>query len=81
MIYYINHVESLTKAAHQQLWGHVSAKKFAQEVYSKGKYFYEMYPLTKNVDVEPVKVEISELKENLSLKLMLMAAQQSAIDF
>ena len=40
-----------------------------------------MYPPTKNVHVEPVKVEISELKGNSSLILMLMAAQQSAINF
>ena len=33
------------------------------------------------MDVEPVKVEISELKGNSSLKLIIMAAQQSAIDF
>ena len=49
LIYYINHVESLTKSDQKKLWGHVSDKKFAQEAYYKGKYFYEMYPLTQNV--------------------------------
>ena len=63
LIYYIYHVESLSKTDEEQLWGHVSAKKCAQDVYSEGKYFYEMYPFTKNVKVELVKVEISQLKK------------------
>ena len=70
LIYYINHVESVTKTDHEQLWGHVSATKFGEEVYSKGQYFYEMFRLSKNVEVEPMKVETSELKWKSSLKLI-----------
>ncbi|KAK0159870.1 hypothetical protein PV327_010936 [Microctonus hyperodae] len=81
LIYYVNHIESFTKIDQEQLWGHVSAKRFAKENYSKGKYFYEMYSPTKNVNMEPVEVKVSELKCNSSLKLMLMTAEKGTIDF
>ena len=42
-IYYINNEESLSKTDVKQQWGKPTTHQLAQEKYSKGKYFYEMF--------------------------------------
>lgn len=65
--YYVNNTESLRKTSIEQVWGRASAKKFAQDKYSKGRYFFQMYPKKVKPVIEPMKVELFELKGDSTL--------------
>ncbi|XP_063624767.1 uncharacterized protein LOC134796509 [Cydia splendana] len=73
LIYYINHEESFSKTSEEQQWGRPSARQFAKEKYSKGKYFDEMYPPAKKIRCDPLPLDVSELKGKSSLKLIMEA--------
>lgn len=72
LIYYINNEESLTKTDCEQQWGAPSAQQFAKKKYSKGKYFFEMFPPDNELaDIQPFGVDLSELQSPSALKIML----------
>lgn len=75
LIHYINIHDSISKTAIEQQWGQPSARKLAQEKYSKGKYMFEMFPpreRKKNV-ARPRPVCASELQDTCPLKIVLLS--------
>lgn len=81
LIYYINNEESLSKTDHEQLWGKPTARQMAKLKYSKGKYFYEMFPPIEKVQkVEPYSISITELEESCALKTILVTAAKNESD-
>lgn len=74
LIYFINNENSFTKTSQEQQWGKPSARQFSKEKYSKGKYFYEMFPTAKKHKCEPFQFDVSDLKEDCALKCVLEAA-------
>lgn len=71
----------MTKTNKEQIWGRPSARQFAQEKYSKGKYFYEMFPPKEKVEIPPMEVELSELKGNSVLRMILLAKDKNKFDY
>ncbi|KAK0157298.1 hypothetical protein PV328_011056 [Microctonus aethiopoides] len=51
VIYYINNEQSLSKTNFGQQWGAPSVTQMAKEMYSKGKYVFEMYPPNKKPNI------------------------------
>jgi len=76
VIYYVNHEDSFTKTDFEQTWGKLTARQFAQEKYSKGKYFYELFPPVLKPKINPVPVNISELQRPSALKTIMIEASK-----
>lgn len=72
LIHYINHEESLSKTDYEQQWGKPSERQLVQEKYSKGKYFWQMFPPKKSSQVIQCKlINVSELEEPSALRSIL----------
>ncbi|KAK0070637.1 hypothetical protein PV325_000296, partial [Microctonus aethiopoides] len=67
-------VISLSKTNFGQQWGAPSVTQMAKEMYSKGKYVFEMYPPNKKPNIEPTKTTIYELKELSPYRTTLLGA-------
>ncbi|OXU27206.1 hypothetical protein TSAR_015050, partial [Trichomalopsis sarcophagae] len=76
LIRYVNTEESLSKSYHEQEWGKPTVRQFSKEQYSKGKYFYEMFPPAQS-DTKLCAADVCELKESWPLKLVLIAASRN----
>lgn len=76
LINYVNNEESLSKTNYEQEWGKPTKHQFAQEKYSKGKYFYEMFPPPKKPKIDSYSLDISELKESSALRTVMIEASK-----
>lgn len=81
LIHYINHEEDMSKTCYEQKWGKPSARQFAKEKYSKGRYFNEMFPIKQKKTYEPVSIDMSDLIEHSALRSVMEAASQTENTF
>lgn len=59
----------------EQQWGKPSARQFAKEKYSKGRYFDEMFPTKQKTTYEPMPIDLSDLVEDSALRSLMEASQ------
>ena len=81
LIKYVNNESSFTKTSYEQEWGKPTVHQFAQEKYSKGKYFNEMYRSEKvclegldelfSSNAQELIQDVMELKSNSALKVVI----------
>ncbi|KAJ8730850.1 hypothetical protein PYW08_002263 [Mythimna loreyi] len=81
LIHFINHEESLSKTCHEQQWGKPSARQFAKQKYSKGRYFDEMFPTKQKISYEPMTIDLSDLAEHSALRSVMEASSQTEDTF
>lgn len=83
LVYYLNSYESISETSNESQWNKISAPKLAKAKYSKGQYFFEMFPpenskLTALIPLLPI--QSSDLKTTSALKVILEAAEKEQSD-
>lgn len=80
MIYFINTVEDLLKTDLEQQWGKPTVNQFVKDKYSKGQYFYEMFPPNKCfLPVQPFPVKAEELHTSSALSRILKESENNKV--
>lgn len=81
LIYFINNDESKSQTGREQMWVKPSITQYVKEKYSKGATFGEMFkPKHRRIDVNPVEVELIELKPSSVLAVMMKEEQKDVYD-
>ncbi|OXU16251.1 hypothetical protein TSAR_010168 [Trichomalopsis sarcophagae] len=82
LIYYVNNTDSLSKTDCEQQWGKPTTRQLVQEKYSKGRYFWEMFPPKEKLAVSDrqMELDISALTDPSPLKTLLLESKKNKND-
>lgn len=76
VIHYINNENNLSKTDFEQPWGKPTARQFARETYSKGKYFFQIVFSQKMFKVNTSKLDPTELTTPSPLRTIILEAKK-----